>query len=152
MNRYVVGFMFNTEKDYVILIQKNRPSWQAGKLNGVGGHIEAGELPKEAMAREFKEETSLDTNVSNWDWVCTMSNEHFECFVFRAFVDDFKGIKTTTDEKIIMSPVKLILPCLSNIPWLIAMCLDTNHGDFSTYSVIAKIGNYIPFGKEKGNG
>lgn len=34
---YVVGFMFNDRGSSVVLITKNRPSIQAGLLNGPGG-------------------------------------------------------------------------------------------------------------------
>jgi hypothetical protein len=37
---YVVGFAFDTD-GRVALIRKNRPEWQAGRLNGIGGHVEA---------------------------------------------------------------------------------------------------------------
>lgn len=56
-HRYVLGFMFDHEEKHVLLIWKNRPKWQAGKLNGIGGKIEAGETPLQAMEREFTEET-----------------------------------------------------------------------------------------------
>lgn len=56
---YVLGFMFNEDESKVLLIMKNRPAWQAGKLNGVGGKIEAGETPIQAMEREFAEETGF---------------------------------------------------------------------------------------------
>ena len=42
MERMVVGFAFTEDRRSVILIRKNRPEWQAGRLNGVGGHIEPG--------------------------------------------------------------------------------------------------------------
>ena len=38
----------------VVLTHKNRPAWQAGKLNGVGGKIELLESPVAAMVREFE--------------------------------------------------------------------------------------------------
>ena len=56
---YVLGFMFNEAESKVLLVWKNRPAWQAGKLNGVGGKIEAGETPVQAMNREFAEETGF---------------------------------------------------------------------------------------------
>lgn len=57
--QYVLGFMFNEAESKVILIFKNRPAWQAGKLNGIGGKIEEGETPIQAMNREFAEETGF---------------------------------------------------------------------------------------------
>lgn len=48
---YVVGFMFSSDKTLVTLIRKNRPKWMNGKLNGVGGKIEIGETPLQAMVR-----------------------------------------------------------------------------------------------------
>ena len=53
---YVAGFLFSPDRSRVLLIRKNRPAWQAGKLNGLGGKIEPGETPPQAMRREFREE------------------------------------------------------------------------------------------------
>lgn len=51
----------------VLLILKNRPDWQAGKLNGVGGKVEDYDLgPYAAMIREFYEETGIETNPGQW--------------------------------------------------------------------------------------
>lgn len=57
--RYVLGFVFNHDASKVLLIQKNRPAWQAGKFNGLGGKIEGQESPLLAMVREFREETGF---------------------------------------------------------------------------------------------
>ena len=43
-----------------LLILKDRPAWQAGRLNLPGGKIEPGETPEQAAARELKEETGYD--------------------------------------------------------------------------------------------
>ncbi len=43
MKGYVLGFAFDEDYEWVALIKKNRPQWQAGKLNGVGGKIEPNE-------------------------------------------------------------------------------------------------------------
>lgn len=62
---YVVGIAFANDSqskeptDTVLLLKKTHPSWQAGRLNGPGGKIEAGESPVVAMIREFREETGL---------------------------------------------------------------------------------------------
>lgn len=64
---YVLGFAFDPYKEKVLLIRKMKPTWQAGRLNGVGGHIEDfDEFAVNAMQREFKEETDIDTSVSQW--------------------------------------------------------------------------------------
>ena len=63
---FVVGFAFIGFKPLVVLIQKRKPEWQAGQLNGTGGHMKEGETPKEAMAREFEEETGIKTRPDRW--------------------------------------------------------------------------------------
>lgn len=63
MKTYVLGFCFNAALNKVVLIRKNRPQWQAGKLNGVGGHVEPWELPLGAMVREFREESGWSGHV-----------------------------------------------------------------------------------------
>ena len=44
----------------VLLVLKDKPLWQKGLLNLVGGKIEQGETPEQCAVREFKEETGLD--------------------------------------------------------------------------------------------
>lgn len=43
----------------VLLVLKDRPAWQAGCLNLVGGKIESGETEIETTIRELKEESGL---------------------------------------------------------------------------------------------
>jgi len=40
MTEYVLGFLMDNYR--VVLIEKQRPAWQKGLLNGVGGHINHG--------------------------------------------------------------------------------------------------------------
>jgi 8-oxo-dGTP diphosphatase len=56
---FVLGFLFTPDRSQVALLVKNRPAKLAGRLNGLGGAIEAGETPSAAMAREFEEEWTL---------------------------------------------------------------------------------------------
>lgn len=51
--------LFDEPLQNVLLIRKNRPQWQAGKMNGVGGKVEPGETPQGAAPRELFEETGL---------------------------------------------------------------------------------------------
>ena len=50
----------NRPWDDVLLVHKNRPAWQAGRLNLVGGKVEEGEDAIAAAVRELKEEAGLD--------------------------------------------------------------------------------------------
>jgi 8-oxo-dGTP pyrophosphatase MutT (NUDIX family) len=45
--------------DELVLIEKNKPDWQKGKLNLPGGKVEENESPMTAAVRELKEETNL---------------------------------------------------------------------------------------------
>lgn len=84
MTSYVVGFAFFGKQ--VLLIEKNRPEWQKGLLNGVGGKIEDGEIPSEAMKREFEEETGAILSDS-WQHAITLIDRktgHI-VYIFRIF-------------------------------------------------------------------
>lgn len=120
---YVLGFLFNLKQNHVLLIEKKCPEWQAGKLNGVGGHVEDGELPHEAMIREFKEETGI--TYENWREVCVMKGTDWCCTVYCGFSELIWEAKDMTDEKLIrVSGKGLPSRCLTNLNWLIPMCLD----------------------------
>ena len=134
MKRYVVGFLFDQRGETVVLIQKNRPAWQAGKLNGVGGHIEDGEEPRDAMVREFFEKTGVCINPEEWEHVGTMHRpgpaDAFECHVFRAFSEKWLNVCTMTDEVVTTYMVATVIGsknlAITNLQWLIAMCVDQN--------------------------
>ena len=64
MKHYCVGFAFY--KSEVLLILKDRPDFQKGKLNGIGGSIEPNETSVQAMVREFKEGTSVYIPDNEW--------------------------------------------------------------------------------------
>ena len=45
MNRYSAIAIFDKTLDRVVLIEKQKPAWQAGKANFPGGKVEAGDWP-----------------------------------------------------------------------------------------------------------
>lgn len=137
MKSYVLGFAFNADHDYVVLIRKNKPEWQKGNLNGVGGKIEPEETPPAAMAREFKEETGLITDSTDWKEVGKMSGEGWECFVFTMTDDSLMEAKTMEDEEVSVFPVQEIIEgkydMISNVPFLIELCRDNTRPKLSVF-------------------
>lgn len=128
--KYVVGFLFSPGKRRVALIRKNKPQWQAGMLNGIGGKIEEGETPEQAMQREFKEETGA--NVTGWKHTFTLSNPAgstapgYEVQFFRAFHEKINELQSPEDEQVEVVKVAEVpnLNLIWNLNWLIPMSLD----------------------------
>lgn len=129
MTKYVCGFLFDKALDLVVLIEKINPSWQKGLWNGVGGKIEAGETPLQAMTREFKEEAGLEIN--DWTQYCTLRGPEFEVHFFFTKMDASKvsEVRAITAERLgIWSIAKALMwsfPLLPNIRWLLPMALST---------------------------
>jgi 8-oxo-dGTP diphosphatase len=98
VKRYVLGFAFNEAQTHVALIRKLRPDWQAGKWNGIGGHIEEGESPVEAMAREFNEEAGVYITTEEWSPMGEMNGEGWHCHLFRYSGAKTQYVRTLTDE------------------------------------------------------
>ena len=128
MTRYVAGFLFTPDRQEVVLIKKNKPTWQAGRLNGVGGKVQDGELWANGMAREFREETGVTIPAHAWQHTVTLFNEHFECWFFRAFSPEARNVKTVEQEEVrlhhIQDVVSGYLPVIDNLHWLIPLQLD----------------------------
>ena len=103
--KYVVGFLFDESKKRVCLIRKNRPVWQQGYLNGVGGKVEdTDKYPVEAMRREFFEETGV--NIKIWNYRGEVIGHDWEVTVFSAISNDIDMVSTITDEEIVVTDIK----------------------------------------------
>src|ERR1044072_7512033 len=109
---------------------KKRPAFQEGRLNGIGGKIEPGELPVQAMIREFNEEAGSQTSEADWVHVAEMQSPRFHVYFFRAFGDIFK-LRSMTDECIEIVPVHSISQyyTMRNVQWLVSFCLDDSDYD-----------------------
>jgi len=103
MMRYVAGLLFDADADRVALVRKNRPAWQAGKLNAIGGKIEPGETALAAMVREFGEETGVVLPGEAWRPVAILSGPDFEVHFFAAFDDVIGAVRTVEDEEIVVT-------------------------------------------------
>lgn len=124
VTHYVLGFLFDEGRDHVLLIQKRRPAWQFGRLNGIGGKIEAGETPLQAMARECEEEAGL-TDL-DWQHTATLIGQTFHVEVFAAFSLAAFYAQQKTDETLRIFPHRNLPEgrIMPNLPLLIALALD----------------------------
>lgn len=125
MKRYCCGFMLNDEKTKVVLIKKTHPEWQAGLLNGVGGHIEEGESAITAMVREFWEETGVATHFDSWSQVCTLYFPYAEIEFFVASNSYYaKKVQSMTDEQVSIIDVTDLNGTIDNIPALLELSIQ----------------------------
>lgn len=126
--QYVLGFIFNEDGTKILLIQKTKPSYQNGKLNGLGGSIEINETPIQAMIRETQEESGIV--VTDWKLFgqCSGDGRFIYCFkLFTDNVDVFSSFKT--DEGVVAAyTVEDVLnhqyPMMGNLPVLITGALN----------------------------
>lgn len=123
---YVLGFLFDPHGNSVVLINKIKPDWQFGFLNGVGGKIEEGEDKHEAMVREFNEETGVFIPQEDWEYVGVMTGKDWIVYCFKTFNNKIQDIQTMTEEEVGIYSVWTLHKrnLLTNILWLVHFCLD----------------------------
>jgi 8-oxo-dGTP diphosphatase len=145
IKHYSLGFVFSRDKKDVLMINKKRPDWQKGKLNGIGGKviIEERENYLICMKRECFEETGLKIK-AKWNEIghiteyraSTDSRGYYiqedRVGIFCCFSNMIYKAKTTTDEKIeIVSVVNLLKNkkrVVKNIVWIVEFALSKQPG------------------------
>lgn len=105
---YVLGFAFSKDGQSIALIRKDRPTWQAGKLNGIGGKVEPGEPIIKAMAREFKEETGRYTLPQDWRYFAKFTFEGGEVHCFTTSMERLDELHCPESETIEVHDVSLV--------------------------------------------
>jgi 8-oxo-dGTP diphosphatase len=145
VKHYCLGFVFDEELEHVVLLEKNRPPWQAGKVNGVGGHVQPGESYLESMRREFREEAGADIPEVQWVAFCGMTGTAPEverpdcenldwtcmCFAARLKLSDFDCVVTKTDEQIVLVEVTNLdteMVPIDNVRWMIPAAIEALKG------------------------
>lgn len=139
MISYVAGFLFRQRwdgnlgvVDEVALIKKIKPEWQNGFLNGIGGKIEPGEVPLDAMIREFKEEAGED--IRNWTEFAIMNCGGNREGVIHFFVARNSGAQIQTMEKEEVSWFNIknlnLQKTVPNIRFLVPMAFNFNGTTF----------------------
>lgn len=121
---WVVGFVFKNRSE-VALVTKNRPEWQKGRLNGVGGKIEEGETSVEAMRREFKEEAGAD--IAEWREFALLKEKPGDVKFLVAHGD--YALTSMTDEPVAWYKIDDLknAPIMPDLHWLIPLALDDNN-------------------------
>lgn len=127
-----LGFIFDHYKKRVVLIEKNIPEcpeWHKGTLNGIGGKIEKNETPHEAMVREAREETQIETELPDWIKIGEMEvvSRNVKIFVFTTIVHrNLFNFPIITKEGKVDSYVLSCLPenCFESLKWLLPLCLN----------------------------
>jgi 8-oxo-dGTP diphosphatase len=132
--------MFDYTLNKVVLIRKDRPEWQKGKLNGVGGKVEENESPYDAMPREFREETGIET--SGWKLFSILcfgdigipgSLSEVYCYWI---LGDVSKPRSVTSEQIVVINVESLTSredAIPNIRWLVQMARSMSLGETATY-------------------
>ncbi len=138
-SKYVVGFAFDKTETSLLLILKAKPDWQKGRWNGIGGSIEDGETPLQAMNREWNEEVrhvDLPSGTPphvNWTpfVVLQSATRNSIVYYFRGNTE-ISTLNSSSEDEPIRSfslkqlPKNLIFDC----KWLIAMAAVEQHNDW----------------------
>lgn len=133
---YVIGFLFAPRWERVVLIEKRKPAWQAGLLNGVGGKIEPGETPEEAIARECAEECGVTLSARGWSIIATElaaggigDGRPPTLYFLKAISARACTARTCEAEKIILAePHYLPRNVIPNVRWLVPLAIDPGVG------------------------
>jgi 8-oxo-dGTP diphosphatase len=124
--RATLGFVFDTSLEQVLLIHKNRPEWQKGDINGLGGKCEGQETFAHCIAREVREEAGIWIAPQNWRRYAQLNWDIWKVAVFASiYRGEMADAQSQTDEEISWHPVVSLPPKVkTNLPWLIPMAID----------------------------
>jgi len=128
MKKYVLGFAFSEDKKAVVLILKDKPDWQKGKWNGVGGKVELSDQSNaQAMVREFYEETGVQTELTDWKRFAELDFPEAEVFCFKMFSNAIKDCSTCESEVVDLCSVKNVFKrnLVDNLHVLIRLALQS---------------------------
>jgi 8-oxo-dGTP diphosphatase len=123
LNHYVLGFAFDHKSRQVLLINKERPDWQKGRINGVGGKINDDETASEAMTREFNEETGFFTSQATWRLFCQLTGWDYSVYCFATSIPFIAPLNMTDERPEWFSYDHLPSNVNDNLWWLIPMAM-----------------------------
>jgi 8-oxo-dGTP diphosphatase len=119
---YVVGLLFSTSRDRVVLIRKLRPERLMGRWNGVGGKVESGEDPIHALHREFEEETGVATHHLEWHEFARLERDASVVWFFSATGDVIDSVRTERDEEVrVFRIASLPRSIVADLRWILPL-------------------------------
>ena len=106
-------------------MRRDRPAWQAGRVNALGGRLMAGESAAMAARREVREECGVD--VAEWREVLAWEDAEYRMHVMSAMSDRARDARTMEDQEVFLANVNA-LPhnVIDNLRWLVPLALDTD--------------------------
>lgn len=113
----------------VLLVEKKRPEWQAGKYNGPGGKVEENETPIRAAVRELYEETGCDVSEDYMEPFCVLTGLEdsvpYICYCYTCRVVESQ-IQQKTDEPTRLGNYSLLSPTtiVTSLRWMIPMARE----------------------------
>ena len=91
-------YLKKEDKFLMLYRNKKQNDLNAGKWIGVGGHIEDGETPLEAVKREVLEETGLKLKSAELKAKLLFVNDDYEEIIYQFISSDFDGDLIECDE------------------------------------------------------
>ena len=135
MIKYVTGYVLSEDLKRVLLIRKNRPEKQNGKLNGIGGKRERKILDEGvgdehelyAICREFEEETGVKTFYYDWTHADKLYNDNFELDIYYCVSNKFlESAKTMETEEVGIYDISSLFgreDLMNTVEWVIRKIL-----------------------------
>lgn len=134
--KYALGFVFDESVQKVLLVHKQKPDWQQGKVNGVGGKYESGEVREMCICRETKEETTLDIAKQDWVFVGTIRQSQGNVSIWTArYIGALTDARKDDQEDIEWFDFNALPEnAIDNLQWLIPLCRQKLQGTNNTFS------------------
>ncbi len=141
MRKYTLALLFDQTKTQILLMKKSKPEWQKGKLNGIGGKIEADETPLACIVREIQEETSIKLDPTTLTFIGNIGDHDWTMAVFTQI---YQG-STADAQSLEAEPIAWFsidaLPkhTLANLRWMIPYALEfLDEGRLEPFSIIQR--------------